>query len=581
MSRRFFTLSWLTLVFVLFATAAFGFDDSGAVARDLAPLSGVVVMPAGEEYLIDLDEAKGVRVGDLFAVVVPGEKIVHPVTQAVLGNLDLVKGYLQVSRVKSGYSYARPLDQTPALARGDQLRRFEQLPARFWDYSGQGEGLYQALRTALPGLEWQTYAAAQAQRPEPPRGPGGKVASLIFVLDDQGLSVKDGAFAPLRFYPRSSATSTAPAAIAAPSAMAAPVATPSASALAIVPAPAVATAPGSGIVAVGGRSEAGVWYSPELPGEPAGLAVGDFDGDGRQETAIAFPDSLVISRLAGTDFQTLSTIPLEKALKVVAVDAAGLTGDGRPELYLTAVDGQVLASLVVEWQAGSYQVSMKNIAMFFRTVDLPGDGPVLLGQVLGSGREDFNGPVFRVDRVGQELRKGAVLALPPLVNLYGFVPFVADGSRTLFASLDINSDLQVHDLSGERLWKSGDQFGGREAFIDRPDTDVVLDQVTRSLFLKANLELGPKGEILVPRNEGTRLFGNYRKFESSELKALGWDGRGLKELWHTRPQSGYLSDFTVADVDNDGTPELAMSVLFSHEGIKSKARSGLVVYDLQ
>lgn len=581
MSRQCFSLSWLTLAFVLFATAAFSFEQSAEVARDLAPLSGVVVMPAGEEYLIDLDEAKGVREGDLFAVVVPGEKIVHPVTQTVLGSLDQVKGYLQVSRVKSGYSYARPLDQTPALARGDQLRRFEQLPAQFWDYTGQGEGLYSALRTALPGLEWQTYAAAQAQRPDPPRAPAGKVATLIFVLDDKGLSVKDGGFAPLRFYPRASAAAVAPVApTPTPAAKAAPVATSSATALAIVPAPAAATVPGSGIVAVGGRSEAGVWYSPELPGEPAGLVVDDFDGDGRQETAIAFADSLVISRVTGSDFQTLSTIPLGKALKVIAVDAADLTGDGRPELYLTAVDGQALASLVVEWQGGNYQITMQKIAMFFRSVDLPGEGSVLLGQVMGSDREDFSGPVFRVKRVGQELRKGSALALPPLVSLYGFVPFVA-GNRTLFASLNINSELQVHDLSGERLWKSVDLFGGREAFIELPDTDVVRDQVTRSLFLKANLKLGPKGEILVPRNEGTRLFGNYRKFESSDLKALAWDGRGLKELWHTRPQSGYLSDFTVADVDNDGTPELAMSVLFSHEGVKSKARSGLVVYDLQ
>lgn len=578
MSRQFLMLSWFTLVFVLFSTAAFSSEESAAVARDLAPMAGVVVMPAGEEYLIDLDAAKGVREGDLLAVVAPGEKIVHPVTKAVLGSLDRVKGYLQVSRVKSGYSYARPLDQTPVLARGDQLRRFEQLPAQFWDYTGQGEELFTELRSALPGLDWQGYAATQAKRPDPPRALGDKVATLIFILDDRGLSVKDGALTSLGFYPRSVATQPVPAAAAA---IAAPVPVPSASALAIEPAPAGEVAAGSGIVAVGGRSEPGVWYSPELPGEPAGLVVGDFDGDGRQETAIAFSDSLLISRLAGTSFQTLSTIPLEKALKVVAVDAADLTGDGRPEIYLTAVDGQALESLVVEWHGGSYQITMKKIAMFFRTVDLPGEGPILLGQVMGSGREDFSGPVFRVERTGQDLRKGAALALPPLIDLYGFVPFVAEGGRTLYASLNINSELQVHDPSGDRLWKSGDQFGGREAFIPRPDTDVVLDKVTRSLFLKANLKLGPKGEILVPRNEGTRLFGNYRKFESSELKALAWDGRALKELWHTRPQSGYLSDFTVADVDNDGTPELAMSVLFSHEGVKSKGRSGLVVYDLQ
>ena len=30
----------------------------------------------------------------------------------------------------------------------------------------------------------------------------------------------------------------------------------------------------------------------------------------------------------------------------------------------------------------------------------------------------------------------------------------------------------------------------------------------------------------------------------------------MKEVWHTEPQGGYLADFRVADVDNDGKEEI-------------------------
>lgn len=591
MSHRIRVFTLLLLFCSCLPLSALSLELSAAVARDLAPLSGVVVMPAGEEYLIDLDAAKGVREGDLFAVVQAGEKIVHPVTKEILGSLDQVKGYLQVTRVKSGYSYARPLDQTKGVGRGEQIRRFENMPALFWDYTGQGEGLYAELRAALPKLEWQSYAAAQSTRPDPPRAPGSEVAKLIFVLNDNGLGVKDGAMTLLRSYdPSLLGVAAAPAAaapaatVARPSltASAATVAKPGTTAPGIVAAEPVAdAAASSGIVTVNGRSEAGVWYSPDTPAEPTGICSGDFDGDGRQEMAVAYPDRLVITRLIGTAFETLASLDLKARGKVLTLEGANLTGDDRPELYLTVIDGKTLASLVVEWQAGKYQVVLDKVPWYFRAVEFPGEGAVLLGQTMGSDQADFSGPVFRVERAGLELRKGAPVALPPFVSIYGFLPFVDEGGRTLIASLDIHSELQVEDLSGEQLWKSGDIFGGREAYIERIDSTVVRDLVTRSLYLKANLKRGPKGEILVPVNEGTRLLGNYRKFEKSQLKALVWDGRSLRELWYTRPQSGYLSDFTVADVDNDGVAEVAMTVLFSRGGFGSKDRSAVVVYELE
>jgi hypothetical protein len=68
------------------------------VARDFKPISGYVIMEAGGEYLIDLDASKGIAAGDLFSVMRPGKKIIHPVTKKVLGTLEEVKSILKVTR---------------------------------------------------------------------------------------------------------------------------------------------------------------------------------------------------------------------------------------------------------------------------------------------------------------------------------------------------------------------------------------------------------------------------------------------------------------------------------------------------
>lgn len=582
MLRRVLLVSLLLLPLVTLPALARAANLPAEVADDFRPLSGYVVMPLGDEFLIDLDAAKGVHEGDLFAVVVPGEKVVHPVTKEVIGTLDQVKGFLQVTRIKSGYSYARPLAGAKGIAKGDRIRRFVDMPAYFWDYTGQGEGLYAELRAALPQLDWHGYAADQAKRPEVPRAPKGLGAALIFVLNDNGLGVKDGSLKPLRFYSRAATVAPAPAPLAATSVPAPrPAATPATGPSAIVTTGAgQAPTPNSGIVQVAAQSAPGIWMSPTFSGEPAGLAVGDFDGDGKQETALAFPDHLEFYRLQGTDWAALGKLSLPARLKAVSLEGADLTGDGRPELYVTAADGETLASLAVDWTGGNYRVAITDIPWYLRTVDLPGEGPVLLGQLMGDGQHDFSGEIFRVLRSGGELRKGASVAVPPLVDLFGFMPFRQGEGPTLFANLNVNSDLQVLTADGDKLWQGSDNYGGREAFIERRDTSQVQDLVMRRVYLKADIQAGPAGALLIPINEGSRLLTNMREFKASRLAALGWDGNSLRELWHTQPQGGYLAAFRVADIDNDGAAEIAMTVLFSHKGFFTKARGSLVVYEL-
>ena len=170
------------------------------IEEDFKPVSGYVIMPVDGEYIIDLDASKGVAEGDLFSVVESGEKIVHPVTKEVLGTLDEVKSVLQVTRVKSGYSYTRSVGEARDAARGDKIRRYESLRATFWDYTAKGEGLYADLRGALPHLEWRDYRAAQAEKPDVPAIPEQTPAHLYFILRHDGLEVRGPAFQVIHAY---------------------------------------------------------------------------------------------------------------------------------------------------------------------------------------------------------------------------------------------------------------------------------------------------------------------------------------------------------------------------------------------
>jgi hypothetical protein len=552
---------------ILFVLAGFTCSAAGVVedvARDFSPLSGVVIMPAGDEFLIDLDASQGVTVGDLFSVVRPGEKVIHPVTKEILGSLDEVKGALQVTSIKSGYSYAKALEGAEAIGKSDAIRRFESIEAVFLDYTGEGEALYSKIRDALPHLEWSDYAAAQLSRSEvPAASPQGRTA-LVFVLKAEGLEVRGPQFQILHAYDLPVSVGPAP----------------------LVRTQEPAAPPASGII-VSSQAQAkdssavlakGIWISQAMEGTSTGLEVADLDGDGRMETAVAFPHRLEIGRLAEGQYTPLETLELGSS-EALSLDGADLDGDGKTELYVTAASGEILSSLVVEHVEGSYQIGLSDISWYFRKVHLPQEGPVLLAQRMGL-QSDFQGPIFRVSRAKGKLLEGSPIAVPPQVNLFGFVPFTSDGEQ-LFANLPTSDRLEILQSDGMKLWESEEHFGGSETYLER--TDVVTGgDVTRYLFRQARIERGEGAEILVPVNEGSRLFPRSREFSKSRLKAMVWNGFDLAEAWSTKPQFGYLADFRLADADNDGQKEVVMAVGFSGKlKFLSQKRSSLVVYELQ
>jgi hypothetical protein len=62
---------------------------------------------------------------------------------------------------------------------------------------------------------------------------------------------------------------------------------------------------------------------------------------------------------------------------------------------------------------------------------------------------------------------------------------------------------------------------------------------------------------------------------------LSWDGLGLALNWKTRKIHGYVSDFAIADFDNDGEEEIVAAVVMSKgASFVVKPKSAIISYDL-
>jgi hypothetical protein len=198
--NRAIRLGLMAAALILFPTLSVPAALSENIADDFKPIPGFVVQKAGDGWIIDLDQNSGIRPGDLFGVIGSGEKLVHPVTGQELGVLETRKGMLQVMRLMPGYAFTRVLEGADRINPGDAIRRFEKVPAQFWDYPGTGQLLAEQLVSLLPHLDWQSYEAAQAERPKKGEPPKTRRNAVYFVFDGQQLNVRGPDFLPVLTY---------------------------------------------------------------------------------------------------------------------------------------------------------------------------------------------------------------------------------------------------------------------------------------------------------------------------------------------------------------------------------------------
>ena len=340
-----------------------------------------------------------------------------------------------------------------------------------------------------------------------------------------------------------------------------------------------------------------IWKSNLLNTSLRGLTAGDVNGDGAMELAAIDTGAVYVYRRTGDDLTQLSIYKADRGDRLIGVDAADLNANGKTELYITALGnaGQ-LASFILEWDGSLLRNMARDLNWYFRALDTPDGGRILIGQQRGSvttvstaseleGRNRlFRGDVVTLAWRGDGLAPGDKIALPRGMNVFGFT--LADAlndDRQVLAGFDDDNHLVIVGDTGRREYKSPESFGGSLNYLEYPSGAQFTADDRYYLPLRvhvADLDGDGINDIVAARNKDqTRnLLSRYRTFGSGQLVCLNWEKIALKEKWASEPVADFVADTALADFDGDGRPEAAFAVS-TGGGFLEKAQSFIVIYN--
>ena len=303
-----------------------------------------------------------------------------------------------------------------------------------------------------------------------------------------------------------------------------------------------------------------------------GIALGDVDGDGKIETVILTPHSVLIFRKEKERFFQVHEDKESGQGYHIGVDVADINGNGVPEIFVTSLTPtrKGLASFVLEHDGKAFRRIAENQSWYFRVSDTPDRGKILIGQEhrMGSphGTRIYE-MLWRNGRYEPESPVNVSIAL----NVLGLtLADVTENRKESVVAFDREDHIRVFDPSGKEEWKSAEKYGGSTLYYsaDRSDQGDVENPIylpTRLLSSKPAKD--GKTKILTVKNHdvvGGRLE-KLRSYNESQIMSFFWDGLGLAAEWRTRKISGAIRDFAIGDFDNDGEDEF-IAALILEEG---------------
>jgi TolB-like protein len=329
-----------------------------------------------------------------------------------------------------------------------------------------------------------------------------------------------------------------------------------------------------------------------------GVDAGDVDGDGKNEIVVISEDQLWIYRDEGKDLKLVGEFQESSAHNFLTLDVIDINGDKRAEICVTNAIGDSLSSFILNYEDGAFRYLARGLTWYLRVTKVPGRGEVLVAQRMGA-RKDFDGPIRVVEgkgdkkiKVGKRLKTGDKGQLPQEVEwIYTFTSGrLTNPEATAFLVTDEMGTARLLDEQGDFLWKSGDDMGASDNYIDRPT--VLADRrgnphpFSRRLYIPQRMvvkDLDGDGVDDVVAVMNKFLTGKHvervRVYDKGYVVGLSWDGIALANAWRTQDIPGYVADFQIRDVDNDGRDEL-MAVSASSHFLKSDIRGLLMIFEL-
>jgi TolB-like protein len=306
-----------------------------------------------------------------------------------------------------------------------------------------------------------------------------------------------------------------------------------------------------------------------------GLDIGDVNGDKKNELVIMDDNNLYIFKYDGDKMTLLQKIETGFEYNFLTLDVADINRNGVAEIIVTAVIGDVLQSFILEFEEGKFRKITEKAGWFFRVLEHPTDGPILMGQKMGSADNVFSGPIYKFVWKKNTFEKGPKMPFPKNTTIFGlaFGDIWSKGTPELI-KIEDTGRLRIVGPKGKSIWSSREYYGGTNIFFDNKTkkdmasgTESMLGSDWRVFIpgriLLKDLDGDGLNEVIINRNTSltSRLFDKVRFFEKGEIDSLFWDEGTFTTNWKTKEINGYVSDFQVKDVDNDGNDELVAAVM--------------------
>ena len=341
-----------------------------------------------------------------------------------------------------------------------------------------------------------------------------------------------------------------------------------------------------------GQGELGFKKSQIFNFEIKGIDIGDVDGDKKNEVVVIDNHNIYVFKYDGDKLSLFRKIEAGYQHNFLTLDVADVNRNGYAEIIVTSVIDDNLQSMIIEFEQGEFKTITRKAGWFFRVLEHPKEGPLLMGQQMGSDGL-FTGSIYKFAWKKKSFEKGPKMGLPKDTKIFGLtVADVRNEGKLNTVLLDRRDKISILSSDGKPVWTSRESFGGTANSYDtskkKPDGFRPTDAPSWRVFipgriLSRDLDGDGVNEIIINKNYSSlTMFEKAKTYETGEIYNMIWDQDSLVTYWKTKEITGYISDFQVRDADNDGNEDLVIAVVESQASgaLGSKGASAILFFKL-
>jgi TolB-like protein len=312
--------------------------------------------------------------------------------------------------------------------------------------------------------------------------------------------------------------------------------------------------------------------SQTFPFEIKGLDVGDVDGDKKNEVVIMDNSNLYIFKYANDRLTLFRKIESGFEYNHLTIDVADVNRNGYAEIIVTTVVDDVLRSFIIEFEQGKFRKIIDDAYRYFRVLEHPKEGLILMSQRMGTNAL-FTGPIYRMVWKKNTYETGPKMPFPSGTQIYSVgLGYFRNAKDLELVVLDDRDRLSIVGPNGRPLWTSSDHYGGTNISYDSRRKIDPADPKRRDgspgrvyippRILVRDFDGDGINELIVSKNHSSsyNIFDKIRTFDKAEVCELVWEQNSFVTNWKTRDVEGYMPDFQIKDVDNDGQEDLVAAL---------------------